>query len=325
MRPTPRPSSTTPTTTPWRCYESLDSERTRRLWAFDCHGHRLAPLPRRPALPGRHGRAALRHADPRGPEADPSRSLVRPTPVTARSSPPSTWTARCWPAPWSRPISGPSSPTAPVGSAAQLREVADLAGDLPEAADGRAPVPGRGHPGHRQEICRGGSRGARLAGGFRCGQRRARAALPGSGPRQSGNTAAAGHLTVLITGGLEVLTGRCAPLFDEIEAVDLAVDALDGLATGRLAKPPVVGEARAAWLRRRAGESGWDLPPASPMPTATPTCRCCRPSATPCSSTPTWSCSGSQEAVQVADRASGSPPRHVPRLPLAQLAGKASR
>ena len=33
----------------------------------------------------------------------------------------------------------------------------------------------------------------------------------------------------------------------------------DGRATGVLVEPPVVGEARGAWLGRRAAEAGWDL------------------------------------------------------------------
>ncbi|HVU74045.1 MAG TPA: HAD-IB family hydrolase [Mycobacteriales bacterium] len=69
---------------------------------------------------------------------------------------------------------------------------------------------------------------------------------------------AAGHRTVLVTGALDVLTRPLAPLFDEIAAVHLITDA-HGIATGRLAEPPLVGEARGAWLRRRAGVAGWDL------------------------------------------------------------------
>jgi len=70
---------------------------------------------------------------------------------------------------------------------------------------------------------------------------------------------AAGHRTVLITGALDLFTRPLAPLFDEVLATRLDV-AADGRATGRLAEPPVVGEARAAWLARRAAEDGWDLP-----------------------------------------------------------------
>jgi len=69
---------------------------------------------------------------------------------------------------------------------------------------------------------------------------------------------AAGHRTVLITGALDVFTRPIAALFDEVCAARLAVDA-EGVATGRLVEPPVVGEGRSAWLRRRAGLEGWDL------------------------------------------------------------------
>lgn len=69
---------------------------------------------------------------------------------------------------------------------------------------------------------------------------------------------AAGHCTVLVTGALDVFTRPLAPLFDEVLAAGLEVGP-DGRATGRLAGPPVVGEARAAWLERRAAGEGWDL------------------------------------------------------------------
>lgn len=69
---------------------------------------------------------------------------------------------------------------------------------------------------------------------------------------------AAGHRTVLVTGALDVFTRPLAPLFDEVLAARLAVGP-DGRATGRLATSPVVGDARSAWLARRAAEEGWDL------------------------------------------------------------------
>jgi len=47
-------------------------------------------------------------------------------------------------------------------------------------------------------------------------------------------------------------------LFDEIVAAELSVGP-DGRCTGFLARPPLVGESRAAWLRHRAEEAGWDL------------------------------------------------------------------
>ncbi|HEY7283327.1 MAG TPA: HAD-IB family hydrolase [Actinomycetota bacterium] len=60
----------------------------------------------------------------------------------------------------------------------------------------------------------------------------------------------AGHRTVLITGALEVFVQPLAPLFDEIVAARL--DVVDGRYTGYLRQPPLVGEARAAWLRQYA-------------------------------------------------------------------------
>ncbi|MGF7235643.1 MAG: HAD-IB family hydrolase [Frankia sp.] len=68
----------------------------------------------------------------------------------------------------------------------------------------------------------------------------------------------AGHRTVLLTGALELLTRPLAPLFDEIVAVRLAVGS-DGRATGKLASAPLVGDARAAWLRHYATTTGADL------------------------------------------------------------------
>ncbi len=69
---------------------------------------------------------------------------------------------------------------------------------------------------------------------------------------------AAGHRTVLITGAIQPLTRPLAPLFDEIVAAELAVDDR-GVCTGFLSRPPLVGEARAAWLRRYASLAGADL------------------------------------------------------------------
>jgi HAD superfamily hydrolase (TIGR01490 family) len=67
----------------------------------------------------------------------------------------------------------------------------------------------------------------------------------------------AGHRTVLITGALDVFVQPLAPLFDEIVAAHLSID--DGHYTGYLETPPLVGEARAAWLRRYAAADGIDL------------------------------------------------------------------
>src|SRR5205085_950912 len=67
---------------------------------------------------------------------------------------------------------------------------------------------------------------------------------------------AAGHRTLLITGALEPLVRPLAPLFDEILAARLSI--MDHRYTGRLSAPPVVGEARAAWLRAYAARTGAD-------------------------------------------------------------------
>ncbi|SDT03604.1 HAD-IB family hydrolase [Actinopolymorpha singaporensis] len=69
---------------------------------------------------------------------------------------------------------------------------------------------------------------------------------------------AAGHRTVLITGAIRPLTRPLEPLFDEIVAADLAVDDR-GRCTGFLSGPPLVGEARAAWLKRYATQRDLDL------------------------------------------------------------------
>jgi HAD superfamily hydrolase (TIGR01490 family) len=68
---------------------------------------------------------------------------------------------------------------------------------------------------------------------------------------------AAGHRTVLITGTVDVLVQPLAVLFDEVVASRLHVR--DGTYSGFLDSPPLVGEARAAWLRRYAGDAGVDL------------------------------------------------------------------
>ncbi|MBZ5740251.1 HAD-IB family hydrolase [Nocardioides mangrovi] len=69
---------------------------------------------------------------------------------------------------------------------------------------------------------------------------------------------AAGHRTVLITGAIRPLTRPLEPLFDHIEAAELATDDR-GVCTGYLATSPLVGESRAAWIRQYAAEHGLDL------------------------------------------------------------------
>ena len=69
---------------------------------------------------------------------------------------------------------------------------------------------------------------------------------------------AAGHRTVLITGAIRPLTRPLAPLFDHIEAAELAVDDR-GVCTGSLAASPLAGESRAAWMRHWAMTNGVDI------------------------------------------------------------------
>jgi HAD superfamily hydrolase (TIGR01490 family) len=69
---------------------------------------------------------------------------------------------------------------------------------------------------------------------------------------------AAGQPTVLVTGAIRPLTRPLTPLFDHIEAADLAVDDR-GVCTGTLAASPLVGEARGAWMRQWALDSDIDL------------------------------------------------------------------
>ena len=68
---------------------------------------------------------------------------------------------------------------------------------------------------------------------------------------------AAGHKTILITGTVDVFVRPLSGLFDEIVASRM--HARDGLLTGYLDSPPLVDEARAAWLRRHAADAGIDL------------------------------------------------------------------
>jgi HAD superfamily hydrolase (TIGR01490 family) len=68
---------------------------------------------------------------------------------------------------------------------------------------------------------------------------------------------AAGHRTILITAAAEPFVRPLGPLFDEVLGAKLAVS--DGVYTGYLAEPPLVGEARGAWLRRYAELEGADL------------------------------------------------------------------
>jgi HAD superfamily hydrolase (TIGR01490 family) len=68
---------------------------------------------------------------------------------------------------------------------------------------------------------------------------------------------AAGHRTMMITAAAEPFVQPLALLFDEVIAARLEVR--DGAYTGYLAEPPLVGEARGAWVRRYAELEGADL------------------------------------------------------------------
>ena len=68
---------------------------------------------------------------------------------------------------------------------------------------------------------------------------------------------AAGHRTVLITAAAEPFIRPLAPLFDVLIGAELEVR--DGRYTGFMSQPPLVGEARSAWLKRYALLEGIDL------------------------------------------------------------------
>jgi HAD superfamily hydrolase (TIGR01490 family) len=68
---------------------------------------------------------------------------------------------------------------------------------------------------------------------------------------------AAGHRTILITAAADIFVRPLAPLFDLVIGCELEVR--EGRFTGFMSTPPLVGEARAAWLRRYAEQEGVDL------------------------------------------------------------------
>jgi HAD superfamily hydrolase (TIGR01490 family) len=68
---------------------------------------------------------------------------------------------------------------------------------------------------------------------------------------------AAGHRTILVTGSIGILVSPIANLFDEVVASRMHAE--NGIYTGFLDAPPLVDEARAAWLRQYAETEGFDL------------------------------------------------------------------
>jgi phosphoserine phosphatase/nucleoside-diphosphate-sugar epimerase len=67
----------------------------------------------------------------------------------------------------------------------------------------------------------------------------------------------AGHHVVLVTGSIAILASPLAGLFDEV--IGSTMHQKDGVLTGYLDRPPLVDEARAAWLRHYASARGFDL------------------------------------------------------------------
>ncbi|MFZ2963532.1 MAG: SDR family oxidoreductase [Rhodoglobus sp.] len=67
----------------------------------------------------------------------------------------------------------------------------------------------------------------------------------------------AGHRTILVTGSIDLMVTPFLPYFDEVVAGSMQVK--DGVLTGFLADPPLVDEARGAWLRHYAAQHGYDL------------------------------------------------------------------
>lgn len=67
-----------------------------------------------------------------------------------------------------------------------------------------------------------------------------------------------GYRTVLVTGALDVLVEPLADLFDDVVATQMHEDA-DGVLTGYLSTPPIVGESRANWLRKYAAQHSASL------------------------------------------------------------------
>jgi HAD superfamily hydrolase (TIGR01490 family) len=67
----------------------------------------------------------------------------------------------------------------------------------------------------------------------------------------------AGHRTILVTGTIDLMVTPFLPYFDEVVAGRM--HERDGILTGFLADPPLVDEARAAWLRHYADQHGFNL------------------------------------------------------------------
>ena len=135
---------------------------------------------------------------------------------------------------------------------------------------------------------------------------------------------AAGHHTVLITGAIRPLTRPLRPLFDHIEAADLAVDDR-GVCTGFLAASPLVGESRAAWMRSYADDNGFDMRASLRVRRlALRPARCSRRSATRSRSGPTCRSTGMRAApTGTSSTGPARPARSAPSTPPAVVPGDA--
>ena len=67
----------------------------------------------------------------------------------------------------------------------------------------------------------------------------------------------AGHRTILVTGTMDLVVTPFLPYFDEVIAGRM--HERNGVLTGFLADPPLVDEARAAWLLHYADQHGFNL------------------------------------------------------------------
>ena len=67
----------------------------------------------------------------------------------------------------------------------------------------------------------------------------------------------AGHRTILVTGTIDLMVEPFLPYFDEVVAGRMHVK--NGVLTGFLADPPLVDEARGAWLHKYAATHDYDL------------------------------------------------------------------
>ncbi|MGH2811826.1 MAG: HAD-IB family hydrolase, partial [Actinomycetota bacterium] len=67
----------------------------------------------------------------------------------------------------------------------------------------------------------------------------------------------AGHRVIFVTASLDFVVEAVRPLADEMVAARLSVE--DGVFTGDIERPPLVGEARASWLEQYAAEAGAEL------------------------------------------------------------------